>query len=360
MVVKVHKVILGLVFIFYIFSASCDFKKLTFFSVNNNPIDQKTFVSRVNTIVDSAKVAGIAMVIIQDSKISFEHYYGFENVETKDPITENTVFEVASLSKPVFSYFVMKQREKGIIELDTPLYKILPLKELAHDKRHELLTARMLLNHTSGLPNWRRETNDSLQLFFNPGEKYNYSGEGYQYLKDVLAHQLHVNDAQLDGIFREEICEPFHIKNMSFVWNRGIKLNKAYGHRNNIPTDNMHQRDPNLFGAAFSLHCNTKDYAKFIIGVMNKKGLNTTSWNEFMRVSNHKITSKTEEIRSLGFNVQKSKDGYDIHQHKGSNGDFKSLVRFYPHNNYGIVLLSNSDNLYSSGLVRYILSVIKS
>ncbi|MBL6449146.1 serine hydrolase [Fulvivirga sp. 29W222] len=51
-----------------------------------------------------------------------------------------TVFEAASISKPVFTYFVMKQVEKGVLDIDTPVYKYLPKKEIVSGRRHKLIT----------------------------------------------------------------------------------------------------------------------------------------------------------------------------------------------------------------------------
>lgn len=364
MSLKIMKVC-SLIFVMLCLLISCNQisikeKETTFLSVNNIEINKQSFIKKVNHIADSAKVAGFSFVLIKDGKIAYEYNYGFENVIKRTPITKNTVYEVASLSKPVFSYFVLKQQEKQFIDLDTLAYEYLPLKGLEYDLRYKLITSRMLLNHTSGLPNWRRETNDSLKLFFNPGEKYNYSGEGYQYLKDILAHQLKVNDRGLDSIFQNEICNPMNIDNMSFVWNKNLEANKAYGHINYKPTDNSYQRNPDLFGSAFSLHSTAKDYAKFIIGVMNKNQLSLESWEELMMTPKDSVSKRLKNKRNLAFNIQESKEGYQILQHKGSNGDFKSLVRFYPHNNYGVLILSNSDNLYKSGLINYILTTIKS
>jgi len=89
-------------------------REATFLSVNNLEINKNSFISRVNHIADSAKVSGFSFVLIKNAKIVYEHHYGFENVLEQKLITENTVYEVASLSKPVFSYFVMKQQEKSL------------------------------------------------------------------------------------------------------------------------------------------------------------------------------------------------------------------------------------------------------
>lgn len=101
-----------------------------------------------------------------------------------------SVFEAASLSKPVFAYAVLKRVQEGKMDLDAPVMKCLsqgyehksrPYRadsqtERVSDHRLQAVTVRMALNHTFGLPNW-----SSGLLAFNlpPGEKWQYSGEGY-------------------------------------------------------------------------------------------------------------------------------------------------------------------------------------
>ena len=140
--------------------------------------------------MDSLKIPGLTIAIIRDNKLVFQGAFGVTNFNTKEPVTVNTLFEAASVSKPLFAYFVMKQVEKGVFDLDKPLFKYLPNKELIDEPEYKLMTGRMVLCHTSGLPNWREQAGGELKLLFTPGTKFGYSGEGYQYLKDVLCKIL--------------------------------------------------------------------------------------------------------------------------------------------------------------------------
>lgn len=115
-----------------------------------------------------------------------------KNSASKELVDNDTVFEAASTSKPVFAYAVMKLVEKGVIDLDTPLTHYTSERFLKGDPRLDLVTARHVLSHTSGFPNWRSA--EGLRLDFTPGEKWSYSGEGYSYLQSVVTHLTgHVN-----------------------------------------------------------------------------------------------------------------------------------------------------------------------
>ncbi|MFP3836070.1 serine hydrolase domain-containing protein, partial [Chryseobacterium sp. SIMBA_028] len=83
-------------------------------------------------------------------KIVYHRALGTANLETQLPLNNQSVFEAASLSKTVFAYFVLRLVDQGVLNLDTPLYKYMPYEDIADDERYKLITARMVLDHTSG------------------------------------------------------------------------------------------------------------------------------------------------------------------------------------------------------------------
>lgn len=111
-------------------------------------------------------------------------------------VDDQSIFEAASMSKTVFTYFVLKMVDKKLLDLDTPLYRYFPYKDIEKNERYKLITAWMVLSHTTGFPNWRyfdkRDENrykyGELYLKFTPGTEFAYSREGYRYLSLVIAH----------------------------------------------------------------------------------------------------------------------------------------------------------------------------
>ncbi len=97
-----------------------------------------------------AIVPGLSIVIIKDAKLAWRRAYDVKDTESKAPVDDDTVFEAASMSKPVFAYAVMKLWEKGVINLDTPLTHYASQRVLQGDPRLDLITARQVLSHTSG------------------------------------------------------------------------------------------------------------------------------------------------------------------------------------------------------------------
>jgi CubicO group peptidase (beta-lactamase class C family) len=141
----------------------------------------------VAQLIEPAHVTGVGIAILNDDKVVYLKTYGVRDKERALPLTPDSVMTAASLTKPVFAAMVMQLVHERIIELDQPAYEYLPkplpeypaYKDLANDQRYKQITMRMLLDHTSGFPNWRRFTDDKkLRIYFPPGSRFAYSGEG--------------------------------------------------------------------------------------------------------------------------------------------------------------------------------------
>ena len=119
--------------------------------------------SKVLTLMKAADVTGVALAILNDGQVSYIKAYGFRDTDRKLPLTPDSVMSAASFTKVAFAYMVMELVDKGVLNLDKPVYQYLPkplpdypnYKELAGDERYKLITARLLLSHTSGFANLR-------------------------------------------------------------------------------------------------------------------------------------------------------------------------------------------------------------
>src|SRR5262249_36806840 len=118
-------------------------------------------------------IPGLSIAVIHNAEMVWRRGFGIRDAESKAPVDDATVFEAQSMSKPIFAYAVMKLREKGVIDLDTPLTKYTPDRFLKNDPRLDLITARHVLSHTTGFPNWRSE--GPPRINFPPRAKHIYS-----------------------------------------------------------------------------------------------------------------------------------------------------------------------------------------
>ena len=147
-------------------------------------IEDENFINRlhkkIQVTIKSENIHGLSIAVIKNRKIIWNHAYGIRNNDTGDSVNTKTLFDAASMSKPVTAYLTLKLHEREKIELDTPLVNYLQGKIIFKDERYKLITARMVLTHTTGLPNWGKK------LINEPGATFGYSGEGYVYLGKVL------------------------------------------------------------------------------------------------------------------------------------------------------------------------------
>lgn len=308
----------------------------------------------INSQLDSLKVPAISLAIINKGRLVHYKNYGVKNLDTKEAVNQKTIFELCSVSKPVFAYFALKQAEKGILDLDKPLYEyyIDPKIDTAHGF-YKLITARMVLNHCSGFPNWRENEDFKNTLFFKnkPGMTYGYSGEGYQYLARVLGKILNKTDVELNDYCQEEVVKPLKVKSMNFIWDNKLRPFKAYSHSKGKPTDNGSQGPPDWFGSAGSLHTNAGDYALFLLSLMNK---NTPINHQLIKLNTDLPKEPDGLFRSFGF-PYKMADGKVRYYHSGNNSDAQSYCHFYKEEKMGLVMFVNSDNFFKSGLAQKVL-----
>lgn len=131
--------------------------------------------------------AGIG--VIRDGELVWSHYYGDQTPGQKADAA--TRFNVASITKLITAETALRLVAAGDLDLDAPLAPYWVDPDVVDDPRHQALTARMVLNHTSGLPNWRAFRADRRLAFdHDPGTHYGYSGEGFEWLARALETKL--------------------------------------------------------------------------------------------------------------------------------------------------------------------------
>jgi CubicO group peptidase (beta-lactamase class C family) len=146
----------------------------------------KDLESQIPELMRTTNVPGLSLAVFIRGKIVWLRGFGVRDRASGIPVNTRTLFEAASMSKPLFAYVVLKLCEKRILDLDTPLTRYTRRRLLDGDSRLNLITARHILSHSSGLvPDWR-SASEPLRIVSAPGEKWSYSGEGYYYLQSVV------------------------------------------------------------------------------------------------------------------------------------------------------------------------------
>jgi CubicO group peptidase (beta-lactamase class C family) len=207
-----------------------------------------------------AQVPGVQVAIVDGNRVT-SHSYGIANVKTGERVTDETIFEAASISKPVFAYAVMKLVREGKLDLDKSLGTYLDQPYIA-DPRVAAITARLVLSHRTGFPNWR-STGKDLDIRFDPGTRFSYSGEGVVYLQHVVEA---ITKEPFDDFMRRTVFTPLGMTHSSYVWQPSYETMKAWGHDD--AGSSFRRRKPEGPNAAATLHTTASDLGRFFANFM--------------------------------------------------------------------------------------------
>lgn len=305
----------------------------------------------LNRHIDSLKITGLSLAVINDGKIVYYRTHGVKEINSCEKVDTNTLFEAASMTKPVFAYTVMKLVEQGEIDLDYSLYKYWTYKDIEYDKRHKIVTARMVLGHTTGLPNWRPKEG-KLEFKATPGNKYTYSGEGYEYLGYVVSH---IKNEPLEETIERELFNPLGISSSYFRDNEYVRINAAVGHTNG---ETSGRKVLDKAWVSYGLRTEAREYSKFIIMLMKESLVPNSTFN---KMATPQIAVENEVISCLGIRLSYTENG-PKYFHSGNNGNrFQSYFEFYKDSQTGFVFFINCNKgkELTSALINFI-SVLQS
>lgn len=240
----------------------------------------------VERLMKAGNVPGLGLALISNGKIAYLKAYGFADVDEARVLQPDTVMYGASLTKAVFSYTVMTLVDEGAVDLDKPISKTLPqplhqyedYADLADDPRWQLWTLRMLLSHQAGLPNWRWfMPGKKLEIIFEPGSRYAYSGEGIQIAQLTIEDGLGLD---VNTLIQKRVFDKFDMRRTSMLWREDFQPNFARGY-DEIGKNLGHNMRQSV-QAAGSMDTTIADYAKFLAGVLRGDGLSDASRTEML------------------------------------------------------------------------------
>lgn len=342
---------------------SCSRSKESTLSIEDKDLDQL-----ILKLLSETKTPGLSLAIIRNGEVTWNKAFGVKDTKKNEAVDIDTTFEAASMSKTVFAYAVMKLCEKNIMNLDTPLSQYHPKLFNHSNARFKTITARHVLSHRTGLPNWRSKE-EPLNFHFDPGMGFLYSGEGYYHLQTVVTHlvgkaydtpcekfenDLLVCATDIADYLHQNILVPFGMTSSSYLWSEQLGKNAAAAHDVEWKImEKKHQGavDMARYASAGGLLTNAKDFAKFIISLFEGKSndpfrLNAASLAEMFRPQvklplDEQIDGCTSW--ALGWGVIESPKG-NVIVHSGGHPGFRSLSMASVEKKSGFVALTNSDH----------------
>ncbi|MFN8254957.1 MAG: serine hydrolase domain-containing protein [Bacteroidales bacterium] len=291
--------------------------------------------SKIEKWLKDKKVPALGLGIIENGKLKQIKVYG--EIAKGQSAPFNTIFNVASLTKPVTAIVALKLVSLGKWNLDEPVYKYYTDPDIADDPRNKKLTTRIILSHQTGFPNWRwLSDNKKLNFQFDPGTKYQYSGEGFEYLKKAMENKFHKSLPQMAN---ELIFQPLKMHDTKFVWDKNIDTSRfAFGYdRNGNAYKIVKDKAPS---AADDLLTTIEDYGIFLASVMNSEGLTKAVFDE---MTSNQVASTKGKHFGLGFEIYDLGNGEYALSHGGSDDGVRTLVFILPKSKKGLLIFTNSD-----------------
>jgi CubicO group peptidase (beta-lactamase class C family) len=197
------------------------------------------------------------------------------------------------------------------------------------------MTARLVLSHQSGLSNWpAKDDNGKFKLNFTPGTQYGYSGQAYEYLKEVIES---ISSKSIDVVLQEEVLEPLQINDMYFKGHEAIVKYGANGHKKYIPSDILLAEKTMV---AYTLQTTSEALAKFAIALLERKGLKKETYDEMFKVHSERADGMKW---GLGVAIEKTLLGISYGHNGSTNRGFISNLVFYEDSGSGFTVLTNSQ-----------------
>lgn len=263
------------------------------------------------------------------------------------PATPATLYNIASMTKPITAEIVLRLATKGEVSLDGSMADAWVDPDLAGDPRHRLLTPRLALSHRTGFPNWRRQTGGTLAFVHDPGT-VGYSGEGYQYAARFVEHRT---GRSLPELAQALVFGPSGMTETAYTeqpWFAG---------RVAPPTDASGKPDAPYFAptanAADLIYTTPRDYARFLIAVLHHDGLSPAIAAERARVqvSTHDrdcppaATARCPQASGFGLGWQVFElGGQTLLMHTGKDSGVSTFGYANLSDGSATVIFTNSDN----------------
>lgn len=312
----------------------------------------KKEVDSLFSIYAGKNVPGAALLIIKDGKPLLKKCYGMADVERQIPVTEQTNFRLASVTKQFTAMCIMMLVERGKLSYDQPLTEIFP----NFPCYGKTITIRHLLNHTSGLFDYESLIPDTatsqvldkdvLQMmmsqdstYFLPGSQYRYSNSGYAVLAMIVEQ---VSGQRFAQFLKENIFEPLGM-NMTVAYQLGVSevSHRAYGYANE--NRQLVPKDQSLTSAVLGdggIYSSIEDLFKWDQALYNQRLVRTETLQQAFTPGVLKDGTKLDY--GFGWRID-SYRGVKRQHHTGQSCGFATIIQRYPEKNFSIIILTNRN-----------------
>ncbi len=295
-------------------------------------------------LMAKAKVPSVSVAQLKGGRVVMAAAWGAQSPGV--PATPDTLYNIASLTKPLTAEVILRLVSSGKLDLDESMARWWTDPDIAGDERTKALTARLALSHRSGFPNWRGK--DGLKFLRAPGAEWGYSGEGFDY---VARYAEKKTGKRFEDLAQASLFVPAGMRSTSYVgkpWFAG---------RIAVPTDGAGlPLKPTIrthFSAADLVYTTASDYAAFLGQVFRDRGLSPAVARERSRLQ---VSLKGRECSGeaarlcptdvgfgLGWELYDF-DGQVVMMHTGKDEGVFTFACLDRATGDGVVVLTNGDN----------------
>lgn len=302
--------------------------------------------AQIRSILAEHNIPG-AQVVHRVGDSSDSYAFGVANKDTGTPVTDNTMFQAASLTKVVSAYAFLKMVDAGTLDLDTPLWDYYQSPRTAGSEDAKKITARMVLNHTTGLPNWAEGAGDedsALVPTTTPGTEFGYSGDGFFLLQQTVEHMTGQDFAD---ILRDEVFTPLGMGHSSLVYKEEDAPLMTVGHDSDGTPGQLSRYTRGV--DAYTLLTTGNDYTAFLRRAVDQgEGLSPEVHDEWLTASSDADQTPPSPADpfidwGLGIGLEKNALGHAA-WHWGDNGTRRAFFITFPDRDESVAMFWNSEN----------------
>lgn len=333
---------------------------LQLFAQESDDRFKKQLEPMLEQALKQANVPGFAIAVVQNQKVVYAAGFGVKNLTNKaEKITPQSLFHMASVTKPFVATSIMQLWEQGKIDLEAPLIKYLPYFRMK-DERYKTITIRQMLSHVSGMPDaddyeWDKPQYDdgaleryvrslsNLSLIAAPGTTFRYSNIAFEILGDVIAK---VSGETFEDYVKHHILEPLGMRSSTLLVKQADPqlltsphvLDASYEPvvSSVFPYNRMHSPSSTLYS-------NVLEMSRWAVANMNRGELDG---KRILKTSTYEFMWKPagDKWRNIGVSwFLGARREYQTVWHSGGDTGFRSNLVMIPAKGVAVVLMSNYD-----------------
>lgn len=297
----------------------------------------------VPTLLAEKQVASVSIARIERRRLVFATAYG--EARPGVPATPSTLYNIASMTKPLSAEVVLRLATRGRLSLDEPMSRFWVDPDLRDEPRRRQLTPRLSLSHRTGFPNWRDGT---LRFERDPGTTFGYSGEGFEYMARFVEKKTGTG---LETWAQRLVFDPIGMRETAYTRKRWFADRMA------LPHDaSGHPLTPQIATRAIAsddVYSTPRDYARFMRALMRRQRISPALAAERVRVQTDRRAELCPPLTDagcaeeagfgLGWETYRI-GGHRYLMHTGMDAGTFTLGYFSPDTGVGTILFTNSSN----------------